>query len=105
MKGMADLSEILVRSQPHIKALIVTGVIAVLIRFKYGREVHGIAAELGNVRDPIDDLEDTMCLHAVVLTWSIAEPDGIDLIEDALLDPRYRIVFRHISLLPSVVIS
>ena len=87
VKCCAHVGKVPVRSQAHIDFLIIARVVAMPIRLKYGREVHGIAAKPRQMGYPVNDLENSMFKHTVILAWCTAKPNGINLVENALVCP------------------
>ena len=87
VKCCAHVGKVLIRSQAHIDFLIITRIVTMPIRLKYRREVHGIAAKSRQMGYPVNDLEDSMFKYTVILAWCTAKPNGINLVENALVCP------------------
>ena len=73
MKSVNDFLKIFVSSEPCIDNAVVSGVIAVRVRFKDRREIDRIDPEFFHVRDPVEDLKDPVGQDTVIFKRSAAK--------------------------------
>ncbi len=66
MQCVADFFEVIIRAESAVDLRVIAGVVAVCVRLKNGRKVHGVAAELLYMIHPIEHFQDTVLLHAIV---------------------------------------
>ena len=99
VQSIADLLEILVSAETGIYLAVIAGVVAVSVAFEHGREVHGVAAELFDMVNPVKNLQYAVFENAVILERRSAEAQGVYLIKDSLITPVSSIVSHFKSIL------
>ncbi len=87
MQCVADLFEVLVRAESAVDLRIIAGVVAVCVRLKNGRKVHGVAAELLYMIHPFEHFQDTVLLHAIVFKRRAAKSERIYLVKYGFIAP------------------
>ncbi len=58
VKCINNFLEVIIGAKSGINKTVISGVVAVCIRFKYGREINGIDAKFFHMRDPVKNFKD-----------------------------------------------
>ena len=94
----AEGGKVLVGAEPAVDGAEIPGVVAVGVALKNRGKVYGVGAQADNVIQPGFHPGDPMRRDTVVHAWCSAEPQGIDLIKNAVFSPHVVCSFRDFIL-------
>ena len=87
VQRIADFLKVLVGAEPAVDLLIISGIIAVCIRFKERAKIYRGDPQLFKVGDPLFYFQNPVCEDAVILIRRSAHAQRIDLIDHAFFCP------------------
>ena len=87
MEGPAHALQVLLRPQAAVHPVVVPGVISVAVTFEEGIEQHRVRPQLPDVLHPIQQAQDAVLRHTVVVRRRAAQPQGIDLVHHRFIKP------------------
>ena len=87
VKGITNLLQVLFRTKAAVHGEKIASIVAMGITLKERVKEHAVAAQRRDMIHPVQQPQDAVGLHAVVLRRCSAEPQRVDLIHDRFVVP------------------